>query len=829
MALIADTFTRADGAVGTAETGGAWSVTGTCEVATNQCQIQADSYMLIDSGASDVDMIVTWVNKGFISYGAIVPRWVDFDNHVQVQHSRIGYKSGALGAFTEVATYSAIAAGSVVRVVAVGDAIVVYDDGVEIANVTISAHQNATSQGLVHGVNYSSIWDSLTVSGVGAEPPAAIVEIGFASNPFASTTTWTDVTDYVALEDGPVQIERGRSAAGTTADAGTCTLVLNNDDKRFTPGYTGGPYGANVVVGKRIRITITHNGTEYRRFTGYISSFDLNWPTGVTQQSRVMVTAIDIIGMLDQVKLRNIVEHTFLVSDPVALWPLDDGDESQDAHEITGYRQEHLHPIHNKGKGNLLFGNTVYLFSDGDAQFGANRGLPSIPKSRALRIKSPRFWEDAFGWTAIGGDIDLKSATTSVGMGYWVNFDQEHDEDQQVFLSSLKLTDGGGAIGPALVTGVSAKGRLFGGILADAGTVSLTVRGKRIVNGGWHFIYIHYSETGNGIINLYLDGELADTSSAFGANYPTIPGGTPAITLGAARRNDGTKEDNNPANARFAYLGVWTDTAADNVQSSADELYEAGSTGWDGQDRTSARVTRVLNWLGVPSNRQDVTRGLSEVRVGDMKSMTALEYVNECVVAEQGFFYQAGDGTCVFHPRDWRWDATSSATLTWHHPGEQFTTDYEQIVNGIAVSYRGGEMRLSDAASRTAYGPRDLSVSTQLSDRNQARGIAEYILKLRETLKPRMDVFTYEILTEPSPIIRDAVLGLELDELFTVSSLPTQAHTSSTKFWTEGISETLSYDEWHITFTSSPQKTAFDGSWILGTSNDLDTDSVLGY
>lgn len=670
----------------------------------------------------------------------------------------------------------------------------------------------------------------IVFTGLSGSDAEVAVEIGFDTNPFIDPTTWTDVTDYVALENGPVQIDRGRAEAQSVADVGTCTLVLNNDDKRFTPGYTGGPYGSNVVVGRRLRVTIVHNSVTYERFSGYITSYDLGWPTGVTQQSRVVVTAVDILGFLSQVKLRNIVEHTFLLSDPVAMWPLDDADESQDAHEVTGYRQDHLHPIHNKGGGGAAFGGQHFTLSDGDLQFGANRGLPSIPEkdSRALRIKSPRIWEDAFGWTALGGDIDLKSATTTVGMGYWINFDQEHDEDQQVFLSSLKLTDGGTAEGPALVTGISAGGRLFGGILLDDGSVVYTVRGKRIINGGWHFVYVHYTETGLGVVTLYLDGVLADTSTAWGgATYPTIPTGTPAITLGAARRNDGTNEDNNPANVRFAYLGVWTDDEADALDT--DEIYQAGITGWDGVDRTSARITRVLTWLGIPSGRRDVERGLSEVRIGDMKSMTALEYINECVVAEQGFFYQAGDGTATFHARDHRWDATASATLSWHLPDEQFTTDVEQFINGITVSYRGGEMRLADADSRLTYGPRDLSIDTQLSDRNQARGIAEYVLKLRETMKPRMEPYSYDILTEPDVDVRDDVLGLELDDLVTVSSLPTQAHTSSASFWIEGISETLSIDEWRVTFVTSPQKTAFDGAWILGTSNDLDTDSVLGY
>jgi hypothetical protein len=240
-------------------------------------------------------------------------------------------------------------------------------------------------------------------------------------------------------------------------------------------------------------------------------------------------------------------------------------------------------------------------------------------------------------------------------------------------------------------------------------------------------------------------------------------------------------------------------------------------------------VSRVLKWLGIPDGRRDVERGLSEVRIGEMQKMTALDYINECVVAEQGFFFQKGDGTCVFHARDHRWEGTATATLTWHHPDERFTTDVEQTINAVTVSYRGGEMRLSDKTSRLAYGPRELSIDTQLSDRNQARGIAKYILKLRETMRPRLDSFTYDILTEPDADVRDDVLALELDTMVTVSSLPPQAHTTSASFWVEGISETLHVDEWRVTLTTSPHKSDFTGFWILGTSSALGTDTVLGY
>lgn len=638
--------------------------------------------------------------------------------------------------------------------------------------------------------------------------PSVTVEIALTTAPMASSPSWTDVTAYVDQQNYPIQIDRGRGDAQSTAEPGVCTFTLNNDDKRFTPGYTGGTYGDDVTVGRLVRVTITHNSTTYRRFTGYITSFDLEWPGGVTQQNRVHVTAVDILGLMAQVRLRNIIDHLYLTSGPIALWPLDDGPGTGDAQEITGYRNPGLHRVIRGGGGTCRFDN--------------GRGIPAIPDkwSRAVRIKSDR---DSNSWTALGTTIDLKGATASVGFGGWINFDAEEISSNDPYIASLSLADGG-AGAESVVIAALANGRSYAAWLDNSGNETPGQEGRRIISGGWHHLWATYEEAGNGTLTFYVDGDEMG-SLAYGANYPIL-GSTAQVTIGAGRQPDGDKPAANPTNARYAYWGVWTDTVATGID--PDVLYQAGGADWDSGDRTSARVGRVLDWMGVPSNRQDLERGLSDVSIGNLKDLTALDYVQQCVTGEQGFFFQAGDGTATFHARDHRWDAaTSAATLSWHHPDETFTTDLEQIINSVTVDHQGGSVRVSDETSRILYGPRELSVDTQLSTPLQANGIAEYVLKLRETMKPRMSEFTYDLLTEDTQSVRDDVLGLDLGSLFTVDSLPTQAHDTELDFWVEGLRETISIDEWRVTYVTTPYK-EFTGFWVLGTTA-IDDGLKLGY
>ena len=642
-----------------------------------------------------------------------------------------------------------------------------------------------------------------TPSTFGHVAPAVTVEIAFSTDPFANTPTWTDVSDYVAQADAPIQIERGRGDAQSAIQVGICSFVLNNDDKRFTPGYTGGPYGANVKVGKKVRVTLTHNSTTYRRFTGYISSFDMGWPGGVTQQNRVMVTCHDLLGYMEQVKLKNVVQHTYLNSGPVAFWPLDDARGSATAQETSGYRVKDLRRINYKSGGTL--------------KFSGGESLRSLPDgSRALRCKSNR---DDFGWAALGANISTQSAADSIGIGVWVNYD-DTNEDYSTNLMTVGLS--AGTYG-ALTIGQDTVGRVFAGNFNNTSLLTNTVRGPRIDDGGWHWVYATYSEVGNGVVTLYLDGEQIGTST-YGVGFPTIPA-TTDVTINGGRHSDGTKLGFAASNARFAYAGVWTDQNATAMD--VEGLYEAGHRAWDSQDRTSARIGRLLSWMGFPSGDRTIETGLSHVRVADMKQMTAFEYVDECVRAEQGMFFVGGDGKAVFQSRSHRWDATSEATFTYHDPALRFTTDLDQFVNTVSVTHRRGEVRVSDRDSRATYGPRELVVETQLSTQEEARGIADYLLVLREDMLPRASEYAFDLLTEADTATRDDVLGLELGDLFTVSSLPTQAHASSYDVWVEGIRETISLTDWSVTYITTPDK-GLGGYWTLGTTA-LNASPTLAY
>ena len=87
---------------------------------------------------------------------------------------------------------------------------------------------------------------------------------------------WQDVTEYAYT----TTIDRGKNEALGRYNAGTLSVVLDNQTAIFDPtipaGTSGYPYAGQIIPGIRIRVTV---GTE-RQFLGIIQDWDLDYPLG---------------------------------------------------------------------------------------------------------------------------------------------------------------------------------------------------------------------------------------------------------------------------------------------------------------------------------------------------------------------------------------------------------------------------------------------------------------------------------------------------------------------------------------------------------------------
>lgn len=131
--------------------------------------------------------------------------------------------------------------------------------------------------------------------------PALIVEVAFPVNfsdgpfltfddptrgrfdvaKFAPDVVWQDVSAFVR----ELSLSRGVSRHDPPyrrAEAGTCTIVLDNTDDRFSPVNLLGPYTeigiSQVLPRKEVRVIAVYDGVRYPLWRGFANSWNLEYP-----------------------------------------------------------------------------------------------------------------------------------------------------------------------------------------------------------------------------------------------------------------------------------------------------------------------------------------------------------------------------------------------------------------------------------------------------------------------------------------------------------------------------------------------------------------------
>jgi hypothetical protein len=100
--------------------------------------------------------------------------------------------------------------------------------------------------------------------------------------------TWTDITQYVQ----GFTTKRGRIRELDSFRAGTATIALKNNDRRFDPLNASGPYYGGLMVRCPVRITANNAPVYY----GFIEDLPMSYPTLKT--SVIELVCSDALGLL---------------------------------------------------------------------------------------------------------------------------------------------------------------------------------------------------------------------------------------------------------------------------------------------------------------------------------------------------------------------------------------------------------------------------------------------------------------------------------------------------------------------------------------------------
>lgn len=108
-----------------------------------------------------------------------------------------------------------------------------------------------------------------------------------------STAQIVDITTDV----NQIAIRRGRDRVFESYTPGTATISFWDTTGDWNPDYAAGPYYGQIKPLRQVMVQTTFQGTEYHLFSGYIQSWDWDWPKG-TDYAKVTIQAVDGFRLL---------------------------------------------------------------------------------------------------------------------------------------------------------------------------------------------------------------------------------------------------------------------------------------------------------------------------------------------------------------------------------------------------------------------------------------------------------------------------------------------------------------------------------------------------
>lgn len=625
--------------------------------------------------------------------------------------------------------------------------------------------------------------------------PVVKVEIAFTTQPNDPSPVWVDVTSSTKVLDG-ISITHGRQDQYSQVQPASLSLTLLNGDGRFTPGNTSSPYYPNVKKGRKIRVSVTDNGVTYIRFVGYVDEWPVEWADASATVANVRLSATSRMARLGKSRtLPTVIANEVLADAPLAYYPLNDGVGSLNAGNISTTIQPAaaVTPFGTGTNANVAFG-------------ASGAGLETSTAAAFTRISGS---SGAYLSATVNG-IDI-SMTPPVVLEAWVVVNTAQ------VMGIIKFDDAPNneSTGLYVFLGTDATGKLTAASSVAPTSTPLTSAAS-IADSKFHHVAVRQTTGGGGTLTLFLDGASVGSTAAPTAAYTLrrlAVGGT-AFTAAFA--------------GAIAHAALFVAPVSDaRIQ----QHYLAGATGFSGE-RSDQRITRLAGYAGIPSGDVTVETGLStSIADQDMADQIPIQLMQDVTATEGGVLFDATDGRFVFQSRGHRYNQASSLTLnkTDLLPTLAPKLDDQGLVNDISASRPNGvAVRTVDSNSINEYGVyrQDLTLLTTID--SEVFDAATWKIGIGST--PQVTVPVAEVeLAAASTALKAAVLGREISDRVTLSSLPSQAPAPSMDFVIEGWTENITAGSHRVAFNLSNANLA--GVWQLDSSlySILDTSTRLAY
>lgn len=180
MATVTDTFTRAAGAIGNAETGQAWANFGGGTIVVNGSNqattgvSSSNSGAVVDCAAADAVYQCTLLSQD-VNPGGLIFRWVDDTNFWVLQNvgsTQLYLRKFVAGVYTDNIIAVTFSASDVFTVTCAGNSIITQLNGVQKHNITDTFNNTGTKGGLL--ARPSALYDTFSITPSSGDTPPTL-------------------------------------------------------------------------------------------------------------------------------------------------------------------------------------------------------------------------------------------------------------------------------------------------------------------------------------------------------------------------------------------------------------------------------------------------------------------------------------------------------------------------------------------------------------------------------------------------------------------------------------------------------------------------------
>lgn len=433
--------------------------------------------------------------------------------------------------------------------------------------------------------------------------------------------TWVDITQYVRADTTSLVIRNGRQNELDTIQAGQLTCLLDNTDFRFTPGYTGGPYGANFTAGKQIRYTETIRSRTFAEFYGFIEAPDT--PGWLPQNyQEVQLSAVDRLARLGRSAPYPSTLGGHILGSPsasslVGYWPMNDLMAPFTPWSGTL-------PQAAAGLAPIQSGFTATVTPQGIA------GPPGDDASAPLWATTDPNYFSYREYTSVFSSPLVVPNGQTIALATWVR--PQASPPSSSSAGSCVIIESHSGSGDILFDDYGTLQAGDGGIEFGSYT-GMATHTAPYPRDTWRLITVRVT-TGTGAVDLWCGSDLV--ASATASPVPTSLSFDDVLW--------GFQWAGAIAHTQI-YVGVNAFPRSEHLAQ-----FQVGLTGLEGQT-TGQRISSLLSYAGIPATKTIVDLGSSPMQVATLAGATVKSQLDLAVGTEQGRGFIDGNDKYVFQGR----------------------------------------------------------------------------------------------------------------------------------------------------------------------------------